>query len=116
MRRHSVRLGLFALQSAFALLVASVALTAADAPDWSRFRGPNGVGISAATNVPTEFGPGKNLLWRLALPPGHSSPILLGDRIYLTGVPRRDARDDRDRSADAARFCGSARRRRSRPA
>jgi outer membrane protein assembly factor BamB len=57
---------------------------AADAPDWSRFRGPNGSGISTARNVPTEFGPQKNLQWRLALPPGHSSPILHGDRIYLT--------------------------------
>ena len=57
---------------------------AAEPPDWSRFRGPNGSGISTATNVPTEFGPAKNLLWRLAMPPGHSSPILLKDRIYLT--------------------------------
>ncbi len=53
-------------------------------PDWSRFRGPNGSGISTATNVPIEFGPQKNLLWRLPLPGGHSSPILLNDRIYLT--------------------------------
>ena len=53
-------------------------------PDWSRFRGPNGSGISTATNVPIEFGPQKNLIWRLALPGGHSSPILLNDRIYLT--------------------------------
>jgi outer membrane protein assembly factor BamB len=59
-------------------------LQAADAPDWSRFRGPNGSGVSSAANVPTEFGPEKNLLWRLPLPQGHSSPILLGDRIYLT--------------------------------
>jgi outer membrane protein assembly factor BamB len=58
---------------------------AADAPDWSRFRGPNGSGISSAKNVPIEFGPEKNLRWRLPLPAGHSSPILLGDRIYLTG-------------------------------
>ena len=63
---------------------------AATAPDWSRFRGPNGSGVSAATNVPTEFGPTKNLLWRLPLPKGHSSPMLLGDRIYLTAF-----RDDR---------------------
>ena len=56
------------------------------APDWSRFRGPNGSGISAATNVPTEFGPAKDLLWRLELPQGHSSPILQGDRIYLTAL------------------------------
>ena len=59
-------------------------LAARAEPDWSRFRGPNGSGISTATNVPIEFGPQKNLLWRLALPGGHSSPILHGDRIYLT--------------------------------
>ena len=27
-------------------------------PDWPRFRGPNGTGVSSATGVPTEFGPG----------------------------------------------------------
>jgi len=59
---------------------------AAEPPDWSRFRGPNGSGISTATKVPTEFGPGKNLLWKLPLPQGHSSPILHGDRIYLTAL------------------------------
>jgi outer membrane protein assembly factor BamB len=57
----------------------------ATSTNWSRFRGPNGSGVSSITNVPTEFGPAKNLLWRLALPTGHSSPILSGDRIYLTG-------------------------------
>jgi outer membrane protein assembly factor BamB len=65
-------------------LLTSMSLSAAEPPDWSRFRGPNGSGISAATNVPTEFGPAKNLVWRLELPQGHSSPILFGDRIYLT--------------------------------
>jgi outer membrane protein assembly factor BamB len=54
-------------------------------PDWSRFRGPNGSGVSVARAIPVEFGPRKNLIWRLALPPGHSSPIVSGDRIYLTG-------------------------------
>jgi outer membrane protein assembly factor BamB len=72
------------------VLSASVLTGAAEPPDWSRFRGPNGSGISTATNVPTEFGPQKNLVWRLALPPGHSSPILFGDRIYLTAF-RGDA-------------------------
>jgi outer membrane protein assembly factor BamB len=54
-------------------------------PDWSRFRGPNGSGISSATTIPVEFGPAKNLVWRLDLPQGHSSPILYGNRIYLSG-------------------------------
>jgi len=72
-----------------AILGLTVSLAAAP-PDWSRFRGPNGSGLSSAANVPTEFGPEKNLLWRLALPPGHSSPILFRDRIYLTAF-RGDA-------------------------
>lgn len=55
-------------------------------PDWTRFRGPNGSGVSNATNIPLEFGPNNHLLWRLELPTGYSSPILFGDRIYLTGV------------------------------
>jgi len=63
----------------------AASLAAAPPPDWARFRGPNGSGISTATNIPTDFGPGKNLLWRLELPQGHSSPIIQDDRIYLTG-------------------------------
>jgi outer membrane protein assembly factor BamB len=62
------------------------AATPVAAPEWPRFRGPNGSGLSTATNVPTEFGPAKNLLWRLPLPPGHSSPILHGDRVYVTAL------------------------------
>ena len=73
---------------AAALLIARAG--AAGPPDWARFRGPNGSGISTATNVPTEFGPKKNLIWRLDLPPGHSSPILVGNRVYLTAF-RGDA-------------------------
>ncbi|HEX5071329.1 MAG TPA: PQQ-binding-like beta-propeller repeat protein, partial [Vicinamibacterales bacterium] len=55
-------------------------------PDWTRFRGPNGSGVSTATNVPIEFGPTSHVQWRLELPTGYSSPILFGDRIYVTGV------------------------------
>jgi outer membrane protein assembly factor BamB len=73
-----------------ALVTPLVTLAAAADPDWSRFRGPNGSGISTATNVPIEFGPAKNLVWRLELPRGHSSPVLLRDRIYLTGMRGED--------------------------
>jgi len=69
-----------------AVIVAAGTLVGAAPPDWARFRGPNGSGISAATGVPTEFGPSKNLAWRTPLPQGHSSPILFEDRIYLTGL------------------------------
>lgn len=66
-------------------VLAATSLVAAE-PDWARFRGPNGSGLSTATGVPTQFGPDKNLLWRLALPQGHSSPILYQDRLYLTAL------------------------------
>jgi outer membrane protein assembly factor BamB len=53
---------------------------------WERFRGPNGTGVSDSGELPPEFGAGKNLLWRVDLPPGHSSPVISGGRIYLTAV------------------------------
>ena len=74
---------------AFVVLALSTAALSAfqpSDPDWSRFRGPNGSGVSSAKNVPVEFGPQKNLLWRVELPLGYSSPILFRDRIVLTGV------------------------------
>ena len=49
------------------------------------FRGPNGSGVANEKNLPVEFGPEKNLVWKTPLPPGHSSPVLMGNRIYLTG-------------------------------
>ena len=52
---------------------------------WSRFRGPNGTGVSSATGLPAEFGPEKNVRWKRAIPGGHSSPVLTRDRIFLTG-------------------------------
>ena len=75
-------------------LFIALALTALVAPapaaEWNRFRGPNGSGISTAKDLPLEFGPEKNLLWKLDLPQGHSSPILHGDRIYMTGFREKD--------------------------
>jgi len=72
------------------LLLAAPAGLFAPVDEWSRFRGPNGSGISAAKNLPVEFGPEKNLIWKLDLPQGHSSPILHRNRIYLTGFRGAD--------------------------
>jgi outer membrane protein assembly factor BamB len=73
------------------LLPLSVALLSAPAlfsEDWLQFRGPNSMGVSQNRNLPVEFGPGKNVVWKADLPPGHSSPVLAGDRIYLTAVDK----------------------------
>jgi len=73
-------------QIIIALLIALLLCltTAVAAEDWSQFRGPNGTGVSITTGLPTEFGPDKNVVWKTTLPPGHSSPVLTRNRIFLT--------------------------------
>jgi outer membrane protein assembly factor BamB len=66
-------------------------LTTAVAEDWPQFRGPNGSGVSAATGLPEEFGPEKNVVWKTALPPGHSSPVLTKNRIFVTAYKKVDS-------------------------
>lgn len=53
---------------------------------WPRFRGPNGSGVADADKPPVHFGSSTKLLWKCALPPGYSSPIVWKDHIFLTGV------------------------------
>jgi outer membrane protein assembly factor BamB len=57
------------------------------AENWPQWRGPGGQGVSIETQIPTEWAPDRNVLWKAALPgTGMSSPIVWGDRIYLTAV------------------------------
>src|SRR5215470_15055928 len=61
-------------------------LFSASAADWTQFRGPNGSGISESTQAPTHFGPNENVVWKTAIPPGHSSPVISGNYVFLTGA------------------------------
>ena len=55
--------------------------------DWPQFRGPGGSGSSNDTaKLPTHVGPDRNVVWKTELPPGHSSPVVAGDRVYVTAV------------------------------
>ena len=76
------------LAAAVVLTLVSVpAVHAQDAtgPGWNQFRGPNATGIATVTKAPPiEFGPDRNMLWKAALPPGHSSPVIWADRLFLT--------------------------------
>ncbi|MFN0112035.1 MAG: PQQ-binding-like beta-propeller repeat protein, partial [Blastocatellia bacterium] len=78
---NELRLGSSALLAA---LITATCLTAFGADDWTRFRGPNGTGVSTETNLPTDFGPDKSVVWKTPLPPGHSSPVLSRTRIFVT--------------------------------
>ena len=55
------------------------------AQEWTRFRGPNGSGISAATGLPITW-TDDDYNWKVDLPvKGSSSPVLWGKQIFLTG-------------------------------
>ena len=55
------------------------------AQEWTRFRGPNGSGISSATGIPITWRD-EDYNWQVDLPiRGSSSPVLWGKRIFLTG-------------------------------
>ncbi len=69
------------LRTALLLCVISVAPAASD---WPGFRGPNGSGVSDATGLPVNFGPGKNVIWKADIPGGQSSPVVVGERIFVT--------------------------------
>ncbi|MEM8668986.1 MAG: PQQ-binding-like beta-propeller repeat protein [Planctomycetota bacterium] len=56
------------------------------ADDWPRFRGPNGTGIAAASELPSQWTE-DNQRWVAPLPgTGNSSPIIWQDRLYVTAA------------------------------
>ncbi|MBL7106035.1 MAG: PQQ-binding-like beta-propeller repeat protein [Phycisphaerae bacterium] len=62
------------------------------AKNWASFRGPQGSGISAYTNIPTKWDgkSGESIIWKTAVPlPGHNSPVVWGDRVFLTGANKQ---------------------------
>jgi outer membrane protein assembly factor BamB len=56
------------------------------AENWPQWRGPGGQGISTERQLPTEWSPVNNVAWKVELPHGYSSPIVWGDRIFLTSA------------------------------
>jgi len=52
---------------------------------WPRWRGPSGQGLVGGSGYPDRWSPTENVLWKTAVPgSGNSSPIVWGDRIFLT--------------------------------
>jgi outer membrane protein assembly factor BamB len=57
------------------------------AADWPEFRGSNAQGYSEATNLPLTWSPTAGLAWKAAVAGvGWSSPVVIGERIYLTSA------------------------------
>lgn len=51
---------------------------------WPQFRGANADGTSTTARPPAKFGPAEGVRWSIDLPWSPSSPIVWGDRIFLT--------------------------------
>lgn len=73
------------------LLLMPMALLIALAPpalaaDWTRFRGPNGTGISTLKGIPTTWSPG-DYTFNIKLPgEGHGAAVILGRRLFITSA------------------------------
>ncbi|WP_164100842.1 PQQ-binding-like beta-propeller repeat protein [Candidatus Laterigemmans baculatus] len=70
---------------------------------WPQWRGPEANGASETANPPIEWGPEKNVKWKVAVPgQGSGSPIVWGERVYLLTAlktdrqqePRAEAREE----------------------
>lgn len=83
---HAVKKSLLSML-AFVLLQSSV--LAAGPGWWPQWRGPSGQGYVDDSRVPLEWSVNKNLLWKTPLPgSGHSTPVIWGDRAFLTCANR----------------------------
>ncbi|MBL9172540.1 MAG: PQQ-binding-like beta-propeller repeat protein [Verrucomicrobiales bacterium] len=53
--------------------------------DWPEFRGPTGQGHAGARRLPLTWSSTSNVVWKTAIPgQGWSSPVVVGNRVYLT--------------------------------
>jgi outer membrane protein assembly factor BamB len=74
-----------ALTALVALGLVAACAHAAEGPlAWPQFRGPGGSGIADSQTPPVEFGPDKNVKWKVPAPSGLSSPIIAGDKLVIT--------------------------------
>ena len=71
--------------SALLSVFAGAVVAKAESSDWMRFRGPNGSGIAMDAKPAMSWSDSKNIKWKTPLRgPGTSSPILVGNRVFLT--------------------------------
>src|SRR6188768_3440830 len=89
-RRSAMRLVRVSL--VMTLAVGAAALVCGQ--DWPSFRGPGAAGVADGQNLPGDWDvkAGRNVRWKADVPGvGHSSPIVWGDRVFVTtAVPAED--------------------------
>jgi hypothetical protein len=67
------------------IAMAAVCLSESQGGDWPQFRGANADGRATDNQpLPADIAPNKHLVWKTPLAKGHSSPVILGQRIFVT--------------------------------
>jgi outer membrane protein assembly factor BamB len=62
-----------------------VSIPSLQAEEWPAWRGPRGDGTSEESQIPLHWTDKENIAWKVEIPgKGHSSPVIWGDRIFLT--------------------------------
>jgi len=78
---------------ALCTLLAVCASSPVWAENWPQWRGPQGTGVSSESNLPLQWSPTKNVRWKVKLPErGNSTPIVWGDRIFVTQPIEKEQR------------------------
>ena len=70
------------------ILLLALLLAGVDKVDnWPQFRGPQSTGVVEDTRLPDKWSTTENVAWKTEIPGvGWSSPVVWGDRIYVTSV------------------------------
>ena len=82
------------MKALFVLVLCLVCASVAQAQNWPSFRGQNASGVADGNNPPTVWDAEKstNILWKTPIPGlGHSSPVIWGNRVFVTTAISSDA-------------------------
>jgi len=75
------------------LLVASFSIVYAE--NWPGWRGPGSLGVSSEKGIPVKWNMSQNVKWKAEVPGlGHSSPIVWGNRVFVTTAVSSDPKED----------------------
>src|SRR4051794_6452676 len=91
------------MRKAVLLLTVALSATFARAGDWPGWRGPSGAGYVEEKGLPLTWNWDKkrqeNILWKADLPKttGHSSPIVWGDRVFLTIAAKQTQAEEKEK-------------------
>lgn len=87
------------LHAALAAILFGLPLSGLSAADWPQWRGPDRDGSVLGDSLPSDLPTALRRLWRVEVGIGHSSPVVVGERVYMLS---REGSDEIIRALDLA--------------